>query len=205
MCHPLQPTPASGRLRPLLVGGILVLGLVQFGLHYLVTVVVGTSMVPTFATGDLLLVDKHAYDNAPPQRGDVVICRSGRELLVKRVVGLPREELEMVAGILLVNGAQLREPYVAKTGNHNIGPGTLPDGNVVVMGDNRALTPNQFVFALVPFDQIVGKVIHSLRFHAQPRALAPRMTARTARRTTVALTSRSADFQSDFQSARKVL
>ncbi len=180
MYHRLQHTPAIGRLRPLLVGGILVLGLVRFGLHYLVTVVIGTSMMPTFATGDLLLVDKHAYDNAPPQRGDVIICRSGCDLLVKRVVGLSGEELEMVAGTLLVNGAQLREPYVAKTGNLNIGPGRLPEGNVVVMGDNRALSPNQFVFALVPFDQIVGRVVHSLRFHTQPRAAAQQTTTRAA-------------------------
>ena len=50
-------------------------------------------MLPTLSHGDVLVVDKWAYAKATPQRGDVVLARCQGELLVKRIVGLPREEL----------------------------------------------------------------------------------------------------------------
>lgn len=161
----LHPPSAATRLWLLLVGGGLVLAVTAFRLHYLVTVVVGTSMEPTLATGDLLLVNRHAYDDAAPRRGDIVICRSGGDLLVKRVVGLPGEELRMIRGTLFVNGQALREPYVVKRGFLDISRGRVPAGHVVVMGDNRDFAHCLFIFAIVPWNHILGKVVYSLRLH----------------------------------------
>jgi signal peptidase I len=63
--------------------------------HFLLTIVLGESMLPTIKPGQVLLVDKRAYDSAQPHRGDIVVARYGQDLIVKRVVGLPGEEVEV--------------------------------------------------------------------------------------------------------------
>src|SRR3712207_639786 len=73
------------------------------------------SMVPTLIVWDRILINKLAYDFAEPQRGDIVLFESpeGREEpLIKRVVGLPGDTIEVRAGRLYVNGRRHREPYV---------------------------------------------------------------------------------------------
>jgi signal peptidase I len=168
----MPPSPhgafGSKRLLLFLAAGFLIPAVFLFYLHYRLAVVVGKSMAPNFATGDLLLVDKQAYQHALPQRGDLVLCRYRGEWLLKRVVGLPGEELEMVFGTLLVNGVPLRENYVIAQGQLNVGKGELGKGKFAVFGDNRSLPMDQVVFAILPLDQIVGRVHRSLRFHARP-------------------------------------
>src|ERR1041385_7267973 len=93
---------ALGRLA--LAGGMVVLLGVMFRAHYRFGIVVGDSMAPTLAAGDVLLVDKRAYDRAEPSRGDIVLVHSSKGFVVKRVVGLPGEEVEVRHGSLYING-----------------------------------------------------------------------------------------------------
>jgi len=110
------------------------------------------SMKPTILEGDRVFVNKLAYDlKVPfttfhlaewgnPQRGDVVVFYSPHDgtRLVKRVIGLPGDTVEIRAGQVLVNGIVLREPYASGPTAGNVAPVHVPEDTVFVMGDNRA-------------------------------------------------------------------
>ncbi len=82
-------------------------------LWYFPAVVSGDSMEPTLFSGDLYLADQRAYLIDIPDRGDVIFAQESdsEEVLVKRVVGLPGEEVKMIWGRIYINGALLDEPY----------------------------------------------------------------------------------------------
>src|SRR3712207_1011886 len=101
------------------------------------------SMTPTLEVGDRVLTNKFIYRFEEPARGDVVVFRSvegGGEDLIKRVVGVPGDEISVRNGRLLVNGEPQRERYVNKKfpDSSSSAPTTVPQDHVFVMGDNRA-------------------------------------------------------------------
>jgi signal peptidase I len=131
--------------------------------HFRLALVVGESMCPQYHTGDLLLVDRSAYREVEPQRGDIVVARYGREIIVKRVVGLPGEEVALHHGHLYVNGAPMPERHAIEPGTVEISPGILFAGKFALLGDNRALPITLLVHAVVSKEELVGKVVGSFR------------------------------------------
>ena len=129
--------------------------------HYRLTLVVGDSMRPGLRTGDFLLVDKKAYHRAEPRRGDVVLAPYYDDLIVKRVVGLPQEEVQVIYGQLYLNGTVLAERYPVEPGPLDIGPGRLFRDKYALLGDNRGLAGA--VHAVVAKNQLLGKVVGSFR------------------------------------------
>jgi signal peptidase I len=136
--------------------------------HYLGVEVVGNSMRPTFEPGDFLLVDKDAYLSALPRRGDLIVARVRGDLIIKRVVALPGEAVEVKAGRLIINGVEFPEERPALKGYLDIGQGRLARGRFAILGDNRSLPASLSVFAVVARDQIVGKVMSRLRWPTAP-------------------------------------
>jgi len=151
------------RHRKLIAGCGLICLLTVLANHYRLSMAVGESMLPTLNTGDLLLVDKLVYQNTDPRRGDIVVVRSRKELIVKRVVGLPGEEVEVINGTLSIDGAPQMEDHKIRLGPLTIAKGKLLEGRFAVLGDNRALPLPQIVHAIVSKDQILGKVIFPIR------------------------------------------
>jgi signal peptidase I len=141
----------------------LLLVVTLFRLHYCLVIVSGESMQPTLESGDLLVVDKRAYKRNNPCRGDMVIARHEHELIVKRIVGLPGEEVEVKAGILYVNGEPVTETCTTNSLIFNVGKGRLFDGRFATLGDNRAISPMQAVHPIVSKEQILGRVAFSAR------------------------------------------
>jgi signal peptidase I len=135
--------------------------------------VLGESMLPGFRTGDILLVDTRLYRKSAPKRGDIVVARHRHELIVKRVVGLPGEDVEIRHGRLHLQGQRVREPYAIEPGLLNVGRGRLFDGKFALCGDNRAIPAAQVVHAIVSQPQIAGKVVFSLRLPAALAYLRP--------------------------------
>ncbi len=166
--NPLRPTPTQ-RTRAWLVLGLLALTLVAWAKSYVGWVVVdGNSMAPTFLSGDLLLVRKQAYGDALPPRGDIVVARFRSEYVVKRVVALPGESVEVVAGAVLVNGNRLPEPALPP-GNLDIAPGELFPDRLALLGDNRVETDHMLFYAVVPREAVVGKVVAAIRLTGDDR------------------------------------
>ena len=116
-------------------------------------------MLPTCRDGQLAVVNRLAYLFEPPQRGDVICIWTGQEYLIKRIIGLPGEEVAMREGVFYINGQPLREPYVQAGCDWTVGAGKLNGRNYAVAGDNRLVPRHQAVLAVARRDRIVGKLM----------------------------------------------
>jgi signal peptidase I len=119
--------------------------------------VVGESMQPTLKPGQLLLVDKYAYQNAQPCRGDIVLARYAGELIIKRIVALPGEEVEVQKGTLYIDGVTKRESYPIQEGSLDVAKGKLFDGDFATLGDNRAIPSVLAIHPIISKPDIVGR------------------------------------------------
>jgi signal peptidase I len=129
------------------------------------------SMVPTLEVGDRVFVNKFIYRFAEPERGDVVVFESvngGEEDLIKRIVAVAGDEIEVRNGTLLVNGEEQEEPYLTEnppfTGSYE--PTEVPEEHVFVMGDNRGNSADSRVFGPLPVENIEGEAF--MRFWPVP-------------------------------------
>ncbi len=100
------------------------------------------SMLPTIQLQDRVMVNKFVYTFSDPERGDIVVfdppvALNATEDYIKRVVGLPGETVEMRDHKVYINGKALNEPYLLEKVNYNWGPVRIPDGCILVLGDNR--------------------------------------------------------------------
>jgi signal peptidase I len=150
-------------VRSLVGGGLLLSLVVAWRLQYALVLTVGTSMQPTLANGELLLVARRAYTRRSPQRGDIVVARYGNEFITKRIVGLPGERVELVDGELWIDGSPLPAPHETTPGRLTIAPGTLSPERYALVGDNRSQPTEQSVHAVVSRDQLLGRVVASWR------------------------------------------
>ena len=119
----------------------------------------GTSMAPTLRNGQLALIFNQAYRFGLPKRGDLVLVSTGKELLIKRILGLPGEELRICQSRAYVDGQPLPEPYLKRTGHWEVGAGRIGPGRYAIVGDNRSGVQGDSLLAIVKKDRILGKVI----------------------------------------------
>ena len=154
-----KATQALRRNRLAIAGVTLISALLVFHAHFQLTIVVGDSMLPTLGSGDVLLVDKRAYQNTEPRRGDIVVARYAAKLIVKRIVGVPGEELEVRTVTLYINGAPHQENYRTQEGIFDVAKGTLLDGDFATLGDNRAIPAVLAVHPILSKPDILGRVV----------------------------------------------
>jgi signal peptidase I len=127
----------------------------------------GSSMVPTYQpAGDRVLTDGVFFKLVGgPQRGDIVILDKATtpgaddEALIKRVIGLPGERLEIRKGDVYINGQLLSEPYIQNHADYSYPATVIPANNYFVLGDNRPVSLDSHYFGPVTRDQIVAKVL----------------------------------------------
>ena len=116
-------------------------------------------MLPTCQHGQIGLVNRLAYFSQPPRRGDLVCLWTGQEYFIKRIIGLPGEEIAIREGVFYINGHPLREPYVQAGCDWTVGAGQLQGSHYAVAGDNRLVPRHQAVLVVVRRDRIIGKVM----------------------------------------------
>jgi signal peptidase I len=121
----------------------------------------GDSMQPTYRNGSVNFINQLAFRSHPPRRGDVVGVRyAGKSImLLKRIVGLPGEEVAIVKGKVIINGHPLDEPYVKDPSPWQVPPRRLATNEYLVIGDNRSMVQSQHLFGAAQADRIVGKVL----------------------------------------------
>ena len=119
--------------------------------------VTGVSMAPTLHKGQVVMVNKR---DRTPDRGDLITFRSPQkgELMLKRVVGLGGDVVDIRDAILFVNDVQVSEPYVDHESIDALyyGPVTVAAGSVLVMGDDRANSIDSRTYGDVPLQDVTG-------------------------------------------------
>jgi len=157
--------------------------LIALGLAFIVRsfffapiVVDGPSMLPTLHDEDQLIVNKIIYHVREPERFEVVVFHaSAQKDFIKRVIGLPGEHIEVKDDILYVDGEAVEEPFLNDQKEHMKSYQTLtndftleelpggynvvPDGHVLVLGDNRTNSTDSRMIGVIPIDEIVGKAM----------------------------------------------
>jgi signal peptidase I len=144
------------------------------------------SMVPTLEVNDRIVVEKLSYRLRGPERGEVVVFAGdapfnggdesgvqkvvrgiGQFLgvvpvdardLVKRIIGLPGDRIDITGGQVSVNGVRLDEPYALL--DDDTGSYTVPDGQLFVMGDNRSRSADsRSSLGFIALDDVVGRAV----------------------------------------------
>ncbi|NTV30884.1 signal peptidase I [candidate division WWE3 bacterium] len=127
----------------------------------------GGSMLPTYLHGDYVLTEKVSSYWSDLQRGDVIVFRYPKDPskeYIKRVIGLPGEEISIRDGIVYIDGGPLNETYTRSgyTSAHSfLQEGTsynVQQNEYFVMGDNRNESSDSREWGTVPEDNIIGKV-----------------------------------------------
>ncbi|MDR0434757.1 MAG: signal peptidase I [Gracilibacteraceae bacterium] len=137
------------------------------------------SMLPTIQLNDRLFVDKLLFKAQGIERGDIVVFHApenaGEEKdMVKRVIGLPGETLEITDGLVYINDRALNEPYLAEAPRYAFGPVTVPEGAYFVMGDNRNSSLDSHVWGFLSANKITGRIwIRYYPFSAFGKLTAP--------------------------------
>ncbi|MCK8060926.1 MULTISPECIES: signal peptidase I [unclassified Fusibacter] len=130
------------------------------------SVVFGDSMLPTLEDKNLLLLEKTSYLLGEPERGDIVVIRSDLQLygfmkkkLIKRVIGLPGDTIVIGERQVFINGVALEEDYLKDERMYDGFTGTVPEGHVFVLGDNRnnSTDSRKPTVGFVPYSKIQGK------------------------------------------------
>lgn len=128
----------SNWLIPIILAILLAVIINKFILYKIV--VPSQSMSPTVEVGNQLFVTK-VYNTSNIKRGDILVFNSDElhELLLKRVIGLPGDNVEIKKdGSVYVNGEKIKEDYVKYPGGKTDMSFNVPEGKFLMLGDNRA-------------------------------------------------------------------
>ena len=164
------------RIKELLIEGLKTIGLslfLAFGIRVGVAesfFIPTLSMAPTLQIDDRLMVDKVGYRFNLPERGDIIVFQpteqalkecglplNFRDSFVKRLIGLPGEQIEIKDGWVYINGDPLTETYLAEKPQYQWGPMTVPPDSYLVLGDNRNSSCDSHVWGFIPRDYIIGR------------------------------------------------
>ncbi len=145
------------------------------------------SMVPTIEVNDRVMVSKLSYRFGEPQRGDIAVFYSplngedesslpqqivrhvleavgirtaSADDLIKRIVAIGGDTIEIKDSVLFINGTEVEEPYLLEQGvMPDFGPEVVPEGTVFMMGDNRRISYDSRRFGPIDQEDLIGEAV----------------------------------------------
>ena len=124
-------------------------------------VVHGQSMEPSLHENERVIVDLLSYRFRAPEHGEIIVLdipeRQSGPPLIKRVMGIPGDLIEIKSGAVYRNGVKLNEPYLDQITPGHMAPQRVPEEHVFVLGDNRGCSNDSRYFGMVPFESILGR------------------------------------------------
>lgn len=154
---------------------------------YAKVVVDQSSMENTLFSGQSLIMDKISYSFTQPKQGDIIVFlenttkdnfvdevniyiedlkkrfgkSQGNERLIKRVIGVPGDKIDIKDGAVYVNDIKLEEPYakgITEKREFEL-PVTVPEDSLFVIGDNRAVSNDSRGFGFIDYNRVEGKAV----------------------------------------------
>ncbi|HOF93991.1 MAG TPA: signal peptidase I [Clostridia bacterium] len=127
-------------------------------------IVEGESMYPTLLNSERMVVEKVSYALRQPRRGEIIVCNfpGFKEKFVKRIIGLPGDELYIWDGEVYINGSPLNEKaYWNEFMRGNLQPFIVPENTVFVMGDNRnhSSDSREAFIGPIPYEKLIGHTV----------------------------------------------
>ncbi|MCQ4924488.1 signal peptidase I [Tissierella carlieri] len=177
------------------IGITIIVTLFVLGNIFSMTEVNGESMEPTFVDGEKIFIYKLGYSFSQPKAGEIAILSKseskkgiiintiteGKDIIdniyskitknievkyiIKRVIAIPGDVVDIKDGYVTVNGQKLEESYVRGQTFENSNfsyPLTIPENKVFVLGDNRENSTDSRILGLIDYEQIKGKVVFRL-------------------------------------------
>lgn len=121
-------------------------------------IISGNSMFPSFSNGDICLAKKFMVE---PERYDIVVAKVERKTVIKRVIGLPGETIELRNGTVYIDGEKICQKYDYYTENGGLinEPYILAENEYFLLGDNRSESYDSRAFGSVNRENICGIII----------------------------------------------
>ncbi len=121
-----------------------------------VEIEMGSSMEPNMSVGNRVMTEKISYQLHEPRRGDVVVADISEQEagLIKRVIALPGEIVEVRQGHVYINGEMLFEPWVTHFGGSEYPATIVPENHVFILGDNRVASRDSRAIGPIPLENI---------------------------------------------------
>lgn len=123
----------------------------------------GISMDSTLKDGDIMLLNKLQYKRYGVKRGDIVVIKNRDSHIIKRIIGLPGDNIKVEDNILYINGKEYKEDYLDKgtiTNDFSLeelfDTDKVPEGTYFVMGDNRDDSLDSRILGFIDEDDIEG-------------------------------------------------
>ncbi len=130
--------------------------------------VVGTSMLPNLDDGELMLLDKISYRFKDVERYDVVVInKDSDDPIIKRIIGLPGEEVRVTNNKLFINDKEIYQNFETNGNTSDFDLSSLdqekiPEDYYFVLGDNRVNSIDSRIIGLIHKDEIEGKAFFVL-------------------------------------------
>jgi signal peptidase I len=121
----------------------------------------GSSMEPSLHDGEFVVINRLAYRWAEPDRGEIIVFRyplDPERRFIKRIIGLPGDEVSVSQGIVYINGIPLEEPYINTPPIYD-GEWPVEEGRYFVLGDNRNNSSDSQNWGSLESEDIIGKAV----------------------------------------------